>query len=67
VELLADLEAIGNEGRPTNAIGTAPTTSIEFQAVKARAATRDRGPVVIFVILGVLLIAAIAVVIRLMR
>jgi len=67
VELMADLEAVGNEGRPTNDIGMAPTTSIEFQAVKARAVTKDRGPVVIFVILGVLLIAAIAVVIRLMR
>ena len=67
VELLADLEAVGNEGRPTNDIGTAPTTSIEFQAVKARATSKDRGPVVIFVILGVLLIVAIAVVIRLMR
>jgi serine/threonine-protein kinase len=67
VELLADLEAVGSEGRPTNDIGTAPTTSIEFQAVKARATSKDRGPVVIFVILGVLLIAAIAVVIRLMR
>jgi len=66
-ELLADLAAVGSEGRPTNDIGTAPTTSVEFQAVKARAATKDRGPVVIFVILGVLLIAAIAVVIRLMR
>ncbi|HET7251795.1 MAG TPA: serine/threonine-protein kinase [Gemmatimonadales bacterium] len=67
VELLADLEAVGNEGRPTNDIGTAPTTSIEFQAVKARATAKERGPVVLFVILGVLLIVAIAVVIRLMR
>jgi eukaryotic-like serine/threonine-protein kinase len=67
VELLADLAAVGHEGRPTNDIGTAPTTSIEFQAVKARGAAKDRGPIVIFVILGVLLIAAIAFVIRLMR
>lgn len=67
VELLADLDAVGNEGRPTNDIGTAPTTSIEFQAVKARAAAKERGPTILFVILGVVLIAAIAVVIRLMR
>ena len=67
VELLADLEAVENEARPTNEVGTAPTTSIEFQAVKARTATKERGPAIIFAILGVLLIAAIALVIRLMR
>lgn len=67
VELLADLETVQSAARPTNEVGTSPATSVEFQAVKDRAATKDRGPVVIFVILGVLLIAAIAVVIRVMR
>jgi serine/threonine protein kinase len=67
VELLADLEAVQNENRPTNEVGASPTTSVEFQAVKARARAPERGPVVLFIILGVLLIAAIAVVIRLMR
>jgi len=67
VKLLADLEAVETEARPTNEVGTAPTTSIEFRAVKARSATKERGPAIIFAILGVLLIAAIALVIRLMR
>ncbi len=67
VELLADLEAVQSEARPTNEVGTPPTTSIEFQAVKTRAAAKERGPTIIFVILGVVLIAAIAIVIRLMR
>jgi serine/threonine-protein kinase len=66
-QLLADLDAVEHDTRSTEEVGTAPTTSIEFQAVKTRARTKDRGPLITVLVLGVVLVAAIVLVIRLMR
>lgn len=53
--------------RPTFELGTAPVASTEVLAMQRLRQVKRRGPIVTFTIVGLALIAAIALLIRLMR
>lgn len=66
-ELAADLDDVLVGNRPTFELGTTPIASTEFIALKNLQQPKRRGPLLIFVLVGVAMIVAIALLIRLMR
>lgn len=65
--LAADLDAVAQGTRSTSQLGTAPTASTEFAALRDLRRTTPRGPLILVALVGLALVAAIAVLIRLMR
>jgi len=66
-QLAADLDEVMGGARPTFELGTTPVGSTEFVALKNLRTPKRRGPLIGFALLGTALIAAIALLIRLMR
>lgn len=66
-ELEADLVEVQSGKRPTEDVGTQPLPSREIVAMRQARPTGRRGPWIAVLALGVALIAAIALLIRLMR
>jgi eukaryotic-like serine/threonine-protein kinase len=66
-ELEADLAEVPQGVRPTFELGSAPLSSTEFQALRDPQAPKRRGQLITFIVVGTVLIAAIALLIRLMR
>ena len=66
-ELAADLDEVVTAKRPTTEVGTAPIGSTEFIALKQLRNRKRRGQLVLFALVGLALIAAIAILIRLKR
>ena len=68
VELAADLDDVLVGNRPTFELGTTPIASTEFVALKnLRQPKKSRGPLFTFVLVGVVMIVAIALLIRWLR
>jgi serine/threonine protein kinase len=66
-ELAADLDEVQGGKRPTFELGAAPIASTEFIAPRNLRQPKRRGPLLAFVLVGVALIVAIALLIRSMR
>jgi eukaryotic-like serine/threonine-protein kinase len=66
-KLAADLDAVVQGTRPTFEVGTAPLTSTEYVALRDIRSPRRRGLLIAVILLGLGLVAAIALLIRLMR
>lgn len=66
-ELEADLTEVQGGKRPTNEVGAQPLASREIVALRRVQPGKHRGPLVVVLLVGVALIAAIALLIRLMR
>jgi serine/threonine-protein kinase len=66
-ELAADLDQVLGGKRPTVELGAAPIASTEFIALQNLRQPKRRGPLLVFVLVGVALIVAIALLIRSMR
>jgi eukaryotic-like serine/threonine-protein kinase len=66
-ELEADLGDVREGARPTTDLGTAPLTSTEYQALRDVHPPTRWGQLITFILVGAALIAAIALLIRLMR
>jgi len=66
-ELEADLIEVQGGKRPTSDVGTQPLASREIVALRHVRPSRQRGPWIAVLVVGVVLIAAIALLIRLMR
>lgn len=65
--LAADLDAVAEGTRATSQLGTAPTASTEFAALRDLRNPTRRGPLILVALVGLALVAAIAMLIRLMR
>jgi len=66
-ELAADLDEVQGGRRPTFELGAAPIASTEFIALQNLRRPKRRGPLLAFLLVGVVLIVAIALLIRLVR
>jgi serine/threonine-protein kinase len=66
-ELAAELDEVLGGKRPTFELGAAPIASTEFIALRNLRRPKRRGPLLAFVLVGVALIVAIALLIRSMR
>ncbi|MGH7538743.1 MAG: serine/threonine protein kinase, partial [Gemmatimonadales bacterium] len=66
-ELAADLDDVVAGKRPTIELGAAPIASTEYVAMQDQRTPKRRSPVIVFLLVGVAVIAAIAFLIRLMR
>jgi len=66
-ELAADLDDVLVGNRPTLELGATPIASTEFVALKNLRQPKRRGPLLAFVLVGVAMIVAIALLIRWMR
>ena len=66
-ELEADLIEVQSGKRPTSDVGTQPLASREIVAMRRAQPSGSRGPWIVVIVVGVVLIAAIALLIRLMR
>jgi hypothetical protein len=53
--------------RSTSQVGTAPAGSTEFAALRDLRTARRRGPIIVVALVGLALVAVIALLIRLMR
>jgi serine/threonine protein kinase len=66
-KLAADLDAVATGMRSTSQVGTAPAGSTEFAALRDLRTARRRGPIIVVALVGLALVAVIALLIRLMR
>jgi serine/threonine protein kinase len=66
-KLAADLDAVASGARSTSQVGTAPTASTEFAALREARRGGRRGLMLAVTLIGLALVAAIALLIRLMR